>query len=346
MTSVVQLETGIRRGPALVDIKPYGGDNGYPRCWYPVALASSVKPGEVREEPFLDGLVAVFRGASGTAYVMSPFCRHLGARLTAGGVVKGERLHCPFHAWGYEGKSGRCTHIPKLAEGEAIPEAAAVFAYPTREHVGLIWAFNGVEPDLPLPYWPSLGDGEIEIHAKEGGFEEQDSYVLMTNAMDVTHLEHVHGVPFALQVGEPEIGKGQIGYDQATILPGGVQLRSRIEVFGVNVFTSGPIGETPPGMSLPYFFAANCPLPGNRNKVFDVAGVIVADNSPEARAAADATLAQGYGIGDKLKAEDRPIINTMKFRADVLTQADALIGVYLHYVAAFPRTHPGRDFIR
>ncbi len=339
-------EPKFERSPPLIEIAPFGGEHGYPRCWYPVALADSVKPGQVREEEFLDGIVAVFRGESGTPYVVSPFCRHLGARLTAGGRVVGERLHCPFHFWGYEGVDGRCTHLPTLAEGEAIPPNARVFAYPTAEHVGLIWAFNGVEADLPLPHWPTQGDQRLDIQAKHGGFEENDSFVLITNAMDVTHLGHVHGIPFALQVGPVEVGVGRIGYDQQADMPGGQSMRSRIEVFGANIFTSGPVGETPDGMALPFFLAANCPIPGNRNKVFDVAGALLPDDSPAARAAADAALAQGAAIGDKLKSEDRPILNTMRFRPDVLTEADAPIRRYLEYVRDFPRSHPGRDFIK
>ena len=49
---------------------------GYDENWYPVCLANEVGIGEVKGYDFLDGRVVVYRGQSGTAQVLSPFCRH------------------------------------------------------------------------------------------------------------------------------------------------------------------------------------------------------------------------------------------------------------------------------
>ncbi|MEQ8514935.1 MAG: Rieske (2Fe-2S) protein, partial [Chromatocurvus sp.] len=127
---------------------PPQGEGGFDECWFPVGLSSEVETGKAFSRAFLDGRVVVFRGEDGEAKVLSPFCRHLGADLAVGEVV-GNDIRCAFHHWKYD-REGQCNHIPSTT---FIPKTARLFNFPTAEKWGLIWAFNGVEPDYDLPYF-------------------------------------------------------------------------------------------------------------------------------------------------------------------------------------------------
>lgn len=61
---------------------------------------------------------AVFRSTSGEVYVLDAYCPHLGANMAIGGVVRGECLECPFHAWQFSGQDGKCSHIPYTDKGK------------------------------------------------------------------------------------------------------------------------------------------------------------------------------------------------------------------------------------
>jgi cholesterol 7-dehydrogenase len=36
----------------------------------------------------------------------------MGANLGVGGMVKGNCIECPFHAWRFSGETGECVDIP------------------------------------------------------------------------------------------------------------------------------------------------------------------------------------------------------------------------------------------
>src|SRR5262245_9767650 len=121
-----------RRGARL----PRQGEGGYDQCWYPLALSRDVPAGTVLGRDFLSGRAVVWRGEDGAARVHSAYCRHLGADLSVGKVM-GSELRCAFHHWRYDG-GGTCR---ATAGGDAVPLDTRLFAFPTAERFGLIWAF-------------------------------------------------------------------------------------------------------------------------------------------------------------------------------------------------------------
>ena len=107
---------------------------GYPRGWFVVAFTDELPAGEVRPLKYFGQHLVLFRTEGGEAKVLDAYCPHLGAHLGQGGVVEGETLRCPFHAWRFDG-SGQCTEIPYATK---IPPKAKVPCWSVREVNGMV----------------------------------------------------------------------------------------------------------------------------------------------------------------------------------------------------------------
>ena len=319
-------------------IAPQGEAGGYHACWYPVMLSSEVEPGEVKSTEFLDGQVIVYRGESGTAYVRSAFCRHMGAHLGLGTVMD-EDVRCPFHHWRY-GSDGRCSAIPA---GDAIPRNARLFAFPTAEKWGLIWAFNGEEPLYDLPYF-DVEDNEGLIYKTKSNYViPQDHWVLLSNSCDFQHLEALHGVkvhtkPKDIHQPDPYHLEGPIDFED----PETGRTKQMMRDFGTCCLTLTGVlnGVTVCTM------AAMKPLPGNRTLFYTVTAVPrPADGSEEAMHQAQGMLHAFEAFFDRLADEDTPIMKTARFKQDLVTASDWALVKYLSFVRNFPRAHPSATFI-
>lgn len=169
-----------------------------PVGWYHLCPADELAPGAVRTLTLFGGQWVLFRDQAGTAGVVEPYCRHLGAHLGVGGVVDGALLRCPFHKWGYD-TAGFCRDIPYARKMPPVLERApALRALPVREAAGGIWAWYhpaGAAPDWSLDAlveavpadWRQRSGPAHDIHtiAQEIG----------ENSVDGPHLVYVHGQP-------------------------------------------------------------------------------------------------------------------------------------------------------
>ena len=113
---------------------------------------------QVRQVDALGLNLAVYRGESGSVYVVEAYCVHLGANLAVGGRVRGECIQCPFHNWKYSGKTGRCVEVPYSTS--TIPEQARLTTYTSMERNGLIFVWH--HADLEEPAWSPPVIEEIE----------------------------------------------------------------------------------------------------------------------------------------------------------------------------------------
>src|SRR5262245_38908340 len=77
-----------------------------PNGWFAVEWSKELIPGQVKSIHYFGEDLVIFRGRSGEAHVLDPYCPHLGAHLGEGGRVMGEALRCPFHGWTFDGNSG------------------------------------------------------------------------------------------------------------------------------------------------------------------------------------------------------------------------------------------------
>lgn len=329
MSTSVNEATGRARGI------PPEGLGGFSQCWYPVALSDEVGSGQVIGRDFLDGRVVVYRGEDGNVRVQSAYCRHLGADLSVG-EVRGDELVCAFHHWGY-GSDGMCTKIPA---GGPIPRQAKLFSYPSEEALGLVWAFNGEIPLYPLPNFPGRSTDSLTVRAIETRRWSVPPYVLLTNSMDFQHLRELHGMKFDFDpadiVMDGQVYEFQLDGD----LPNFGMLRQHIKCFGNNCITMTM--SAPGGIEILGGFAGTPTGTGCRG--FNIAASQRQDDETDDAVHADA-LTRSQMLMKQLQDEDAPVMDTIRFREDVLIEADRALSKFFRYVRDFPRAHPGDGFI-
>ena len=158
----------------------------YPAAWYLFGTSAEVGRRPVSKER-LGGRLVAFRTSAGEVAVLEAACSHLAADLERGRVV-GDCLQCPFHHWEYSA-DGKCRRIPA---GEPIPRFAAQRAFPVLERHGLIFFWNGVRSQFPLPFFAGL-DPDGFVRGRPFYFTADCSWVmLVANGFDGQHFHAVH----------------------------------------------------------------------------------------------------------------------------------------------------------
>lgn len=168
----------------------------YPFGWFGVSLADELAPGEVRSVRFFGTDMALWRGEDGVARLIDAACGHYGANMSIGGMVRGNLLECPFHAWRWDG-DGSAKEIPY---SKSIPPQAerkdCVRSYPVQEANGIVWMWY--HPHRTPPQWdlmivPEYGDPawtgftasyRWTIYNSLDGFAD--------NAVDIAHFLYTH----------------------------------------------------------------------------------------------------------------------------------------------------------
>jgi phenylpropionate dioxygenase-like ring-hydroxylating dioxygenase large terminal subunit len=290
---------------------------GFHRCWYPVCLSRDLTAEAPVGRDLLGTRVVAWRDPAGRAVVQGAYCPHLGADLSIGQVVEG-RLRCPYHHWSFDG-AGACVHIPA---GDKIPGAARLFAYPTAEAWGVVWAFNGETPDYDLPRIPGADEASISIEAFERPKAPFDSWVAVSNGVDFQHLRTLHGLPVTAM--PEELAVDAAGIEFTVESPFHLQ-HGRIT--GTNVFAQHlRIG----GRDM-YMLFSSAPVEPGWSAGHFVVGVPKGEEArlPEVRA-----------MVEQLSAEDGPVLRTIRFRRGLLTASDRHLARYFKYVEAFPTFMP------
>ena len=315
-----------RAKAAPIDQTPY-----HP-CWYPVSLASEIAPGQVTGIDFLGGRAVVYRTEGGTARVRSAYCRHLGADLAIGDVV-GEELRCPFHQWRY-GEDGRCT---ATAVGDPAPRAARLFPFPTKESLGLIWAFNGEEPTYEVPGF-RVGEDALVVDAFRNPIPMHVALpVVFLNSFDIQHFRVVHKLDIEASPADMRREGSLLHYRaHVRVEEFGTVLQERT-LWGTNTVTIENVRD---GRPL-FLLHALCPIGPDQTLGFLVNAT---PRGNDANAIASLLEdARAYSL--RLVGEDAPIFDTMRFKADCLTRSDLLLRYGMDYIASFPNATPAAAFI-
>jgi len=170
-----------------------GGMQGYPRGWFVICFADELVPGGVRRLEYFGKRLVAYRSEAGDPVVLDGHCPHLGADLSAGGVVVGDTLRCPFHAWRF-GPDGRCVEAP-YAE-KIPPRGDRVGSWPVRERNGLLFVWHDwagpTEPDWEIPTleghagpdWTAWSQAQLHI--------DTDPREVLENVADRAHFGPVH----------------------------------------------------------------------------------------------------------------------------------------------------------
>jgi len=130
---------------------------------------------------------ALYRGETGAAHLLAWRCAHRGAPLYVGEVEE-DCLRCMYHGWKYDG-SGQCTEQP--GEENSLAFRAGVKSYPTREYLGLIFAYFGEgEPPLFRQFADMDEPGVLEACVPE--YWPCNYFNRIDNACDQAHVAFTH----------------------------------------------------------------------------------------------------------------------------------------------------------
>lgn len=163
-----------------------------PNGWFQLAYSDELELGAVLPLRYFSQDLVLFRTQGGGVALLDAFCPHLGAHLGHGGVVEGDHLRCPFHAWEFD-RTGVCRRVPYA---KRIPAKAKLRSWHCVERNQMIWAWHhgsGEAPGWEVPEvaelsddnWTSLGRHRwtVQSHPQEMG----------ENGVDRAHFQHVHG---------------------------------------------------------------------------------------------------------------------------------------------------------
>lgn len=157
------------------------------RFWQPVCCSHELVTGRALPIRIMGEEFTLYRGESGTAYLVANRCAHRGTQLSAG-WVEGECIRCFYHGWKYDGL-GQCVEQP--AEGEGFAAKVRIPGYPVQEYIGLIFAYLGAGLPPPLPRYPKFEAGDISLDV--AGLKRICNYFNnIENSLDNVHVRFVH----------------------------------------------------------------------------------------------------------------------------------------------------------
>lgn len=156
------------------------------RFWQPVYQSAKLPSGKAVPLRLLGEDFTLFRGKSGSAHVIAPYCAHRGLKLSVG-RVEGDSIGCFYHGWAYDG-TGQC--IAQPAEKKSFAEKVRIASYPTQEYLGLIFCYfgEGEPPELPRL---SIYE-ENTFHEIRESRREWSAFSQMENSVDEVHFAFTH----------------------------------------------------------------------------------------------------------------------------------------------------------
>lgn len=235
--------------------------------WQPVCHSVDVAAKRTLPIRILGEDFTVYRSEGGVPQVIEARCPHRGMPLHAG-WVEGDEIRCYYHGWKFNA-AGACTQQP--AERPDFCSKISIKSYPTREYLGLIFAY--------------LGEGEPPAFARFPAFEADDVLVMhdtymracnffnnLENVGDLSHVAFAHGdasVAWDEVTDGPVIGAVEScwGVTIRAVRPSG---REVIGQFGMpNVFHGRGVPDDP---EVPYreFLAWWVPVEDDRHIQFTV----------------------------------------------------------------------------
>ena len=177
------------------------------RFWHPIHRAEELRPGDAKPIEIMSERFTLYRGESGTPHVVGFRCPHRGTQLSTG-WVEGDCIRCVYHGWLFNG-SGQCTEQP--AEEKSFASKIRIRNCPTREYLGLIFAYFGDGDAPPFPLYPHMEEeGVLEVLSTE--VWPCNFFQRIDNNGDTYHVPFVHRDAYSASAannrsGLPEISK-------------------------------------------------------------------------------------------------------------------------------------------
>ncbi|XP_023233966.1 cholesterol 7-desaturase-like [Centruroides sculpturatus] len=164
----------------------------YPNGWIPLLESRDLPVGKCKPVTALGQQFVIFRGKTGTCFVLDAYCPHLGAHLGTDGKVYEDCIECPFHGWRFAGQDGSCVKIPYA---EKIPEKAKIKSWETIERNGFIYVWHHAEGQPPLwkpPVIPEIENRLMFYKACSEHILNCHIQEIFENAADFAHINCVH----------------------------------------------------------------------------------------------------------------------------------------------------------
>ena len=168
----------------------------YPTGWYFALESTKLPVGGVVPLSILGRDLVAFRtdDADQRAVIVDAHCPHMGAHLGYGGVVDGNGIRCPFHAWRFD-TDGKCDDVPYDRE-RPVPRVS-VGCWHVHETSGLIlihYSESGAAPTWFMPDLPEWGQPGWLGYESTGWRIRMHVQELAENVPDMAHFATVHGV--------------------------------------------------------------------------------------------------------------------------------------------------------
>jgi len=181
--------------------------------WQPVYVSDRLKPGHALPIQVMGEKFTLYRGESGATYVVDFRCAHRGTQLSVG-WVEGECIRCFYHGWKYDG-TGQCVEQP--AEDVSFAAKVKIRGYPTREYLGLIFAYLGPGTTPAFPRYPQLEqDGVLDVSSY---VRNCNYFNALENGVDQAHVPFTHAksnfTKFGLNWDIPKISAEETEYGVA-----------------------------------------------------------------------------------------------------------------------------------
>lgn len=164
----------------------------FPNGWFSVCYRDEVATGQAKPVHLMGKDLVVFRGEDGKARVFDAFCPHLGAHLGYGGKVEGNNIRCPFHAWLFDGGTGKCLGAPYASR---TPEKAQVLPWPTLEQNDIVYFYHHVDraaPDWEPDVIPEVGAPDYYRFDTREWTLRSHPQEIMENGVDYAHFLTLH----------------------------------------------------------------------------------------------------------------------------------------------------------
>jgi 5,5'-dehydrodivanillate O-demethylase len=155
--------------------------------WHAVCRSQDLPAGRTMPLRIMSEDYALYRGASGVVQVIDYRCPHRGAPMHLGWVEE-DTIRCVYHGWKFD-RAGQCIEQP--AEEAGFARKVRIGTYPTREYLGLVFAYFGEgEPPAFPPYPHRQTEGLIQVWNME---RVPCNYLQsFENSMDEVHVAFTH----------------------------------------------------------------------------------------------------------------------------------------------------------
>lgn len=307
---------------------------GWHANWYVLCKSDDLRVGTLTPSFLFGGRLLATRLPDGSPKVVTGICRHVGADMAQGGILRNGEVICPFHHWRYDVSTGRAT---ANGFGQAAPKGVGLFAFPVAERWGLVWVFNGPEPAYDVPGFHDLPrDHAIDPNIMQLSMPlVQEVWVPFSNSNDFTHLRFLHRVtqlegPDQYFI-DPHRGTG---HHIRFRMPAGKTYDLQVRTHGTNCIA---FSITIDG-SRERFYNLFTATPTDEGAVVTTMITGAPRDLPPDRVRALTAEARDFGI--TLSAEDTPVIDNAWFGPDNLMDVDHELAAYFDFVEAWPRFDP------